>query len=60
MDNETLLNEARKKVNAETFGTDAWESAMQIVRDLCQRINDAIPSEAFHSIDSGIHPTRYI
>tara|TARA_R110000772_G_C13068436_1_gene416097 strand:+ start:76 stop:258 length:183 start_codon:yes stop_codon:yes gene_type:complete len=60
MNNKTLLIEARKKVNAETFGTDEWESAMQIVRDLCQKINDAMPVEAFHSIDSGIHPTRYI
>ena len=28
------IKEARAAVNAEVFGTDAWEKAMQVVRNL--------------------------
>jgi hypothetical protein len=49
---------ARAKVNTLTFGTPAWDSAMQIVRDLVAAEVDALPREEFCSIDSGIHRTR--
>jgi hypothetical protein len=52
------LQAARAKVNAETFGTAAWEDAMQIVRDLVSAANTARPAEEYCSVDSGIHRTR--
>ncbi len=55
---ETKLKKARAAVREETFGTDAWESAMVVVRNLCQELNDAQPKEEFCSVDSGIHRTR--
>ena len=52
------LKEARAKVNAETFGTEAWETAMKKVRELCAKLDSEKPVETFCSVDSGIHPTR--
>ena len=54
---QAQLKIARAAVNAETFGTPAWEAKMQIVRDLVAKANAAAPKERFHSIDSGEHPT---
>lgn len=34
------LANARDVVRSLTFGTDEWEAAMQVVRDLCQKEND--------------------
>jgi hypothetical protein len=54
----TLLKKARIAVNAETFGTEAWESKMVVVRYLCDLIDSAKPKEEFCSVDSGFHRTR--
>ncbi len=55
---EKELKAARKKVNSLIFGTPEWEAAMQIVRDLCAKIDAARPVEEFCSVDSGFHRTR--
>lgn len=54
------LKIARAAVNAETFGTPAWEAKMQIVRDLVDAANAARPVEEFTSVDSGFHRTRLL
>jgi hypothetical protein len=51
------LKTARVAVNNETFGTEAWEKAMQSVRTLADTINLATKEE-FCSVDSGVHRTR--
>jgi len=48
------LKAARAAVNAETFGTPAWEAAMQVVRNLTQSINDAAPKFEYTSVDGDI------
>ena len=52
------LKTARAAVNAETFGTTAWEAKMQIVRDLVANENASRAKEEFCSVDSGWHRTR--
>lgn len=54
------LTAARNKVNALTFGTPEWESAMQDVRTLSSEVDASKPQEEFCSIDSGIHRTRLL
>ena len=60
MTTKTALKAARTKVNAETFGTEAWETAMEKVRELCAKLTSemGLHAETFCSVDSGIHPTR--
>ena len=60
MTTKTALKTARAKVNAETFGTEAWELAMKNVRVLCVKLDSETGLSAlpFCSVDSGIHPTR--
>lgn len=53
---DQTLQAARAAVNAETFGTTAWESAMQVVRNMVA--SDQTPAEQFCSVDSGFHPYR--
>ena len=48
------LKAARVVVESLEFGTQEWEDAMQIVRDLCQKISDLTPFEPFTSIDGDI------
>lgn len=55
---EDQLKSARAKVNTEEFGTIAWENAMEIVRDICAKIDADRAPEEFCSVDSGIHRTR--
>lgn len=38
---ETKIKAARAAVNAEKFGTEAWEAKMQIVRELVDKQNAA-------------------
>lgn len=52
------IRDARAEVNRHVFGTSEWEGAMQVVRALVQRQNDARAPEEFCSVDSGIHRTR--
>lgn len=54
------INAARKVVNGLEFGTQEWEAAMQVVRDLVAKHDAQQPAEEFCSIDSGIHPTRLL
>lgn len=54
------LKAARAAVNAETFGTPAWEAKMQIVRDLVEAADNNRPAEEFCSVDSGWHRTRQL
>lgn len=59
----TKLKAARLKVRDFQFGTDEWESAMVVVRALCEEIAAATPKKTFYSVDSGEHPTfvlRYV
>jgi hypothetical protein len=51
------ITAARKVVNTLSFGTPAWESAMQVVRDLVAEQSAQDTDTAFYSVDSGIHPT---
>ena len=48
------LKEARAKVNAEKFGTDAWESAMQAVRDLCEKADSKKDHGKHKSVDGDV------
>ncbi len=52
------LAQARKNVNKETFGTAAWESAMQIVRELVAAENAAAKPFVYTSIDGDIFDRR--
>jgi hypothetical protein len=54
------LKAARATVKSLQFGTEAWESAMAVVRQLVETIDAAKPAEEFCSIDSGIHRTRLL
>lgn len=54
----TNLQKARAAVNAETFGTDAWEKKMEIVRALVQAEADAAPKFIYTSIDGDIFAPR--
>jgi hypothetical protein len=57
---QSQLQAARVTVNNLDFGTDAWETAMAIVRQLAEQISAAKPAEEFCSIDSGIHRTQLL
>jgi hypothetical protein len=54
------IEQARKVVNSLQFGTQEWESAMQIVRDLVAKHDAQKPAQEFCSIDSGFHSTRLL
>jgi len=54
------LTEARKIANKFKFGTAEWESAMQVVRDLCNKIDAAKPAEQHYSVDAGWLPTMLL
>ena len=51
------LKAARATVNALEFGTDAWEAAMVVVRQLVDQHDAYLANEEFFSLDSGIHRT---
>ena len=55
---QSQIKAARADVNALEFGTDAWEAAMAVVRELVDQISAANPADEFCSVDSGIHRTR--
>ena len=42
---ETKLSNARQLADKFEFGSDEWESAMQVVRNLVDEINDKFPAE---------------
>ncbi len=48
------LTAARKLVNSFTFGTPEFESAMRVVRQLTQEINDATDFGPYTSVDGDI------
>lgn len=48
---DKALKEARAAVNALTFGTVEWEAAMQVVRDLCEKVNAADNAILNHRCD---------
>lgn len=52
------LKIARAKVNAETFGTPAWEAAMQVVRALVDQANAQAPKFHHTSVDGDIWSVR--
>jgi hypothetical protein len=52
------LKAARANVGNFKFGTDEWESAMVVVRALCEELAAVTPKVEFCSIDSGEHRTR--
>lgn len=58
MTNHNELKAARAAVNAEKFGTPAWEAKMQVVRSLVQKTNEAAPKFAHTSIDGDIWAPR--
>lgn len=51
---QMTLAQARKNVNKETFGTPAWEAAMQIVRELVEVENSKRSPFVHTSIDGDI------
>lgn len=51
---DKMIKAARAAVNAETFGTEAWEKKMQIVRDLVNQQNAANPVKNYTSVDGDI------
>ncbi len=53
-DTQNALKAARAAVNAETFGTDAWEAAMIAVRTLVQKANTERPAFVHTSIDGDV------
>jgi hypothetical protein len=55
---QSQLKAARATVKTLQFGTEAWDAAMVVVRQLVEQIEAAKPAEEFCSIDSGIHRTR--
>ena len=48
---DKALKEAREAVNALTFGTAEWEAAMQVVRELVEKANDADNAILNHRCD---------
>jgi hypothetical protein len=52
------IKAARAKVNAETFGTPAWEAAMQVVRKLVAEHDAAQPVRPYTSVDGDIFDRR--
>lgn len=48
---DKALKAARAVVNAKTFGTPAWESAMQVVRDLVEKADAADNAILNHRCD---------
>jgi hypothetical protein len=48
------IAEARTAVNAETFGTPAWESAMQVVRGLVAEQMAEAPRGEYTSVDGDV------
>ena len=51
---QDALKAARAAVNAETFGTDAWEAAMVTVRALVEKANAERPAFAHTSIEGDV------
>ena len=45
---------ARQAVNAQTFGTPAWESAMRVVRSLVAQQQAAAPRGEYTSVDGDV------
>ena len=55
------LKAARTRVKMSDFGSDAFDEAMVVVRDLVEQIQAAQPVEEYCSIDSGgIYRTRLL
>lgn len=55
---QAALKAARVAVNAETFGTDAWEAAMVTVRALAEKANSERPAFVHTSIDGDVWSVR--
>lgn len=53
------IQAARAAVNAETFGTPAWEAAMQKVRALVAEQTEQQPTPSLNVILAPISRTRY-
>lgn len=51
---DQAITAARAAVNAETFGTPAWESAMQVVRDLTDAQMASAPRTEYTSVDGNV------
>ena len=45
---------ARQAVNAQTFGTPAWEAAMQVVRSLVGAQMESAPRSEYASVDGDV------
>ena len=58
MTKRTALETARQAVRKETFGTEAWETKMQIVRALVDAENAAAPRFEHTSLDGDIWAPR--
>lgn len=54
MTTQQQLTEARQEVARHEFGTEAWESAMAIVRAMVEEIRLAAPRCEYTSIDGDI------
>jgi len=54
---QSQLKIARATVNSLEFGTNEWEAAMVVVRNLVEQLNAYLANEEFFSLDSGIHRT---
>jgi len=54
---QSQLKVARATVNSLKFGTDEWEAAMVVVRNLVEQLNAYLANKEFFSLDSGIHRT---
>lgn len=48
------ITAARAAVNAQTFGTPAWESAMQVVRGLVGAQMESAPRGEYTSVDGNV------
>lgn len=57
---ERQIKQARKVVNSLEFGTDAWEVAMQKVRELVEKQAEQKVESEFFSVDSGFHRTKLL
>lgn len=51
---EKEIKKARKVVNSLEFSTQEWESAMEVVRDLSEKINNLTDFGEYTSIDGDI------
>jgi hypothetical protein len=48
------LKSARLAVNSLEFGTTEWESAMEVVRGLCEKVNSLTDFGDYTSIDGDV------